>query len=158
MSAPAAVASALAALFEERRADGTPRWSPEDIAAARAVLLLDLARRGEAPHLAAPILAELGELLERIGIDATTLPARVEAKVDAFFASMVFDRAILAALDGALRRSTAPDGVEAAPGGHDAYRRLTDQAPATAPRVGESPREGTQVQSLAQRLGVKVRI
>jgi hypothetical protein len=152
------VTRALEALFDRRRPDGSLRWTPQDVFAARAVLLLDLARRGEAERLPAAVLAELGQVLERAGIDATTPPEAVEGRVRAFFEALAFDRAILLELDGALR--SAGEQGEVDPGaGQAAFRRLTDQAPVTAPRVGEAPGPGgTSAQSLAQSLGVKVRI
>jgi hypothetical protein len=158
MSSAEVLADALFELFRQTRDDGAARWTDEDVLAARSVLLLEVVRRGELEQLGAPQQAEVAALFASIGLDEESAPEAVEPAVARYFNALRFDPQILVELDRTLKRVSGADRVETASVTAQAYRRLTEGAQMTAPKVGEEARGGTPAQSLAQSLGVKVRI
>ncbi len=158
MSSAEAIADALFELFHQTGDSGAARWSDDDVLAARSVLLLEIVRRGELEQLGPSQQAEVAALFAAIGLDEDSAPDAVEPAVARYFSALRFDPLILVELDRTLKRASGADRVESASSTAQAYRRLTEGAPVTAPRVGEEARGGTPAQSLAQSLGVKVRI
>lgn len=159
MSEPTA-AEALRELFEQKKKDGSPKWTASDVSAVRAVFLLEIARRSELDTLDGPQRVELAVLLDEIGINEGTDPKQVDKLVKAHFTKLKINAAILVKVDGILRRfRKREDRLEAASVASAEVQRLLDQDALKAPHVGEeAPEDSTQAQSLAQSLGVKVRI
>lgn len=157
---PTTMADALRDVLEEKNAKGAPKFGAVDARAAQAIIYLELARRQDPEIFTQEQKLKLAELLDEIGIDENTDPAQVSGLVREYFTKLKANPAIFVKLDRMLKRfKKVEDRLEAADQGASAYQKLTDQEGPKAPGLDEKAPEGSKAaQSLAQSLGVKVRI
>jgi len=148
------------ALFQEKDARGRPKFGEVDAKAVLAVVLLEFARRQELEALSPAGRVELARLLDVIGISDQTAPEQVKPLMQRFFKELGANAAIFVAIHRILaRRKKVNDRIEAADASAAIYQKLAARDAPTAPGVEDQAPEGSKsAQSLAQSLGVKVRI
>lgn len=157
---PGPLSEELAQLFDERKADGSPRFKDADVKAARAIILIEIMRRGGYPELPKEAQAEAAKLLSDLGFEDKTAPKDVDVLVERYFKAQSVGPAIFRAMEKIIaRHKKLGDHVEAVDPNSAAFRRLTDKDVERAPHVAEdAPEDATHAQTLAQNLGYKVRI
>jgi hypothetical protein len=159
--APSRLAVELRKMLVEKKPDGTPRFSDVDRRAVQAVIYIELARR----HQDLSVFdhqqkVTLAELLDEIGVSEHTDPADVAGLVRDYFMKLNANAAVFVRLDRLLKRfKKIDDRVEAIKETETAYSKLTEQDAKAAPSHDDKAPDGSKpAQSLAQSLGVKVRI
>lgn len=155
-----AIARALDKLFEETNADGTPRFNIVDVHAARAMILLEIARRQELHTLDQERKEELAYTLDLIGIKPTTDPALMMGLIERYFKKLEINPALFQEMARIFKMfDKKGDRVEAIDVTEKAYDKLTEKEGHAAPAVGEKRPEGSEhAQTLTLNLGGKVRI
>lgn len=157
---PETMAEALQRVLDEKKVDGTPKFGPLEVRGVQAIIYLELARRGDPTVFTHEQKVELAGLLDEIGVDENTDPAAVAGLVKDYFVKLKANPAIFIKLDRLLKRfKKIEDRLEAADQSSLAFQKMTEQEGPKAPGLDEKAPEGSKAaQSLAQSLGVKVRI
>jgi hypothetical protein len=155
-----AIARALDALFDQKKPDGSPRFTDADIHASRVLVYLNLARRGEIDALTEARKQELADILDLIGITPATAPEVAQELVEGYFEKLPLNPDVFVEMDRIfVMYSTKGDRVEAVVGSEKAYDRLTEKETPKAPQMGEeAPKDSQHAQTLTLNLGGKVRI
>jgi hypothetical protein len=158
--AKSAIARALDKLFEEVKPDGSPRFTIVDIHAARAMILLEIARRQELHTLDQARKEELAYTLDLIGIKPTTDPALMMGLIERYFKRLELNPDLFPEMARIFKMfDKKGDRVEAVVAAEKAYDKMTEKEAQQAPAVGEKPPEGSErAQTLTLNLGGKVRI
>jgi hypothetical protein len=154
------IARALDKLFDEKKPDGTPRFSIVEIHAMRSMILIEIARRGEIDNLSPDRKQELAFLFDLIGLTPHTDPAVAPELVKKYFKNLDLTADLFIEMDRIFKMyGSKGDRVEMVEAAEKAYDKLTDKEGPLAPQVGEKPPENTQqAQTLTLNLGGKVRI
>src|SRR5687767_4489560 len=128
------VARALDKLFDEKKPDGTPRFTIVDIHVARTMILLEIARRQEIDTLTEDQKMELAYTLDLIGIKPATDPSLMKGLVERYFKKLDVNPDLFIEMAGIFERLVKKgDRVEAIAATEKAYDKLTDKEAAVAP-------------------------
>jgi hypothetical protein len=154
------IARALDKLFDEKKPDGTPRFSDVDVHAARGLILLEIARRQELDTLSEDRKIELAYLLDLIGIKPATDPSLMMGLIERYYKKLDINPDLFLEMSRIMKMfGKKGDRVEAMDAAEKAFDKLTEKETPLAPTVGEKPPEDTQqAQTLTLNLGGKVRI
>jgi hypothetical protein len=154
------VVQELIALFEQKKSDGSARFSEVDKFVTRAIILLEVLRAGEFENLNDERKLETALLLDSMGIHGETPPEEVHERIVRYFRGLS-DRinpelfVELERIKTMAQDRTASMVATAA----EAFRNLAGEETPRAPMHDEKPPEdATKSGSLAQSLGWKVRI
>src|SRR5262245_28320441 len=138
------VARALDKLFDEKKPDGTPRFSIVEIHAMRSMILIEIARRGEIDQLSDERKKELAFLFELIGLTPQTNPDLAYGMVQKYFKNLDLSPDLFVEMDRIFKMyASKGDRLEAIEKAEKAYDKLTDKDAPAAPQVGEKPPENT---------------
>ncbi len=151
---------ALDRLLTRKNPDGTFKYSAKDVHALRGMLLVEIARRGEADQLSDASKVELLLTLELIGISAQTSPEAVTPMVLKYFRSLDVNPGLIeefVKMIGLLQKGK--DRVEAVADTSKTYDKMMEKEPVKAPKAGDPvPEDAEHAQTLTLNLGGKVRI
>jgi hypothetical protein len=149
-------------LVDKKNPDGTPRYTPKDIHALRSMLLLEIARRGnaEVEKLSDSSKVELSFALELIGITPHTNPALIMGMVEKYYRDLGINPEIIIEFNDMLTMlGKQKDRVEAVEQTQKAYDKMMEKDGPKAPKADDPvPEDAEQAQTLTLNLGGKVRI
>lgn len=155
-----AFARALDKLLNKKNPDGSFKYSAKEVHALRSMLLLEIARRGEAEKLSEASQAELAMALHLIGITGQTSPEMVMPLVQKYYKGLGINPDIIAEFWDLLTMLTkGKDRVEAVGQTEKAYEKMTEKEAAKAPKEDDPvPEDSEHAQTLALTMGDKIRI
>ena len=147
-------------LVSRKNPDGSLKYTPKDVHALRAMLLLEMARRNEVDNLSEASRIELALTLELIGINAATKPEAVMPLVEKYYRSLEINPDIFVELNDLLALlGKSKDRVEAIGETSKAYDKMMEKEGPKAPKVDDPvPENAEHAQTLTLNLGGKVRI
>jgi hypothetical protein len=153
-------AAAFDKLVNRKNPDGSLKYTPKDVHALRAILLLELARSGLAEELSDSSKQELFLTFKLIGIDDKTDPAEVKGLVEKYFKELEINPEILLEFNDLLvLLHQKRDRVEEVEHNEQEFDRFTEKEGPKAPKVDDPvPEDSTHAQTLTLNLGGKVRI
>jgi hypothetical protein len=153
-------AKALDTLVNRKNGDGTHKYTPKDVHALRALLLLEIARRNEVDNLSETSKAELALTLELIGIGAQTPPEMVMPLVEKYYRGLDINPDIFIEFNDLLvMLGKQKDRVEAVADTSKAYDKMMEKEGPKAPKLDDPvPKDAEHAQTLTLNLGGKVRI
>jgi hypothetical protein len=157
---PSPVVQELLQLFEQKREDGSLRFSEVDKFVLRAIMLLELLHAGEFDNLNEERQLEIGLLIHSMGIRHDTPPTDVERLIGSWFAGLKdrINPELFAELERIKKFSQDLQANQIATAA-EAFRSMVDDDGLRAPQHDEkAPDDSKPAQSLAQQLGWKVRI
>ena len=149
----------LLAIFSKKDKDGNYIYDRDDWIFAREFFLLEIVRRGETDILPDEIFIELLALFADIGITQSTPSEQVSKLVKAYFDKKPVNPFVLEEIGKIAAKNMGEiDDLEGADHCAEAYKKLSGTT-LTAPQEGDkAPENSENAQTLAQQLGIKVRI
>src|SRR5262245_40216532 len=131
-------ARALDTLVNRKGPDGLLKYTPKDVHALRSLLLLEIARRGEAEELSEMSTFELGLTLSLIGIGAGTPPEQVLPLIEKYYRGLNINPDIFIEFNDLLGMlGKQKDRVEAVESTSKTYDKMMEKEGPKAPKLGD---------------------
>lgn len=136
------VGAALTAVFEQKNADGSPRWKLQDFHATFPPLLLSL--MPHTPFLEmAPEQQELTLMaMGQMGLDVDATDEQIAATIEAYVKTNPPNAELAAAIQGVLVKAFADNEARLVDAGRKLGGQSAADVAARAPKLGEKPPEG----------------
>lgn len=153
-------AEAVDQIVNRKNPDGTLKYTPADVHALRAMMLLELTRQNLVDDLSETSKAELALTLELIGISEQTNPDQVFSLIEKYYKSLEINADIFIEFNDMLAMlGQQKDRVEGVDDSSKAYDKMMERDGPKAPKHDDPvPEDAEHAQTLTLNLGGKVRI